>query len=486
MAGAFGTRAGWAVAAAAVVLVGAVVVGGAELPVRQAEPASTPVGVVGTTTAICSVGAESELAATTVDAVVARRSPGRAGTLVGRSLDAAATSTPGVQVAAQGAGATLEKLTKPLLLTGDGAMATASAAALWSSAEEGVDQGLTMAPCTAPATDQWFVGLGADAGSRSELVLSNPDTAQAEVDLRFFGPDGELVVPGSPGIVVPARGTQTIALASLLNLAQPVSVEVTATDGRVAAMARDLTSKDSTPTGADWHPASTVPARDVVVPAVAGGTGTRRLSVVNPSERRATVQVQVIGADGTYTPAGAQQLELAPLSTGELSLAEGMGGAAAGVRLTSDEPVTAAVTATSEREDADPDVAVAVASSPILRLGIAPVAYLPDAQTTLVLSNAGPATVTARVEVVGLDGVVISSDDVPIANGASSVRTVRSSRPVYLTVAVPDTAQVYGGVSLAASGDAADDLAGLTGMALISPDVAGRAPSVRPDAEVAR
>ncbi|MGI8458480.1 MAG: DUF5719 family protein [Propionibacteriaceae bacterium] len=485
MAGAFGTRAGWSVAGAAVVLVGAVVVGGSRLPVRQAEPVSAPVGIVGTTTAICSVG-ESALAATTVDAVVARRSPGRNGVLVGRGLDAAASSDPSIQVDAQGFGDTLTKLTKPLLLTGDGAMATASAAALSSSADSGVDQGLTMAPCTAPATDQWFVGLGADAGSRSELVLSNPDAAQAEVDLRFYGPDGELVVPGSPGLVVPARGTQTVALGSLLTVSEPVTVEVRATDGRVAAMARDLSSASSVPTGADWHPASTIPARDVVVPAVAGGAGTRRLSVVNPSDRRATVSVQVVGADGSYAPAGAQQLELAPLSTGELSLAGGLAGAAAGIRVTSDEPITAAVRSTSSTTGAAPDIAIAVASAPILRLGVAPVASLPDVQTTLVLSNVGPATVTAKVEVVGLDGVVVSSDDVPVADGASSVRTVRSSRPVYLTVAVPSTAQVYGGVSLATTGSGADQVAGLTGMALISPDVAGRAPSVVPDAAVAR
>ena len=64
---------------------------------------------------------------------------------------------------------------------------------------DGPEVGLKAAPCLAPATSHWFSGLGATDADRTDLILSNPDDAQAQVDLRFYGRSGRVAVPGSPG-----------------------------------------------------------------------------------------------------------------------------------------------------------------------------------------------------------------------------------------------------------------------------------------------
>lgn len=91
---------------------------------------------------------------------------------------------------------------KPVVLTGQGVMATAGSGMVTSRATKGDEAGLMAAPCTAPATEHWFVGVGANPSYRTELVLTNPDAGRAEVDLRFFGRNGVVVVPGSPNLVV--------------------------------------------------------------------------------------------------------------------------------------------------------------------------------------------------------------------------------------------------------------------------------------------
>ena len=77
---------------------------------------------------------------------------------------------------------------------------------------------------------------------------------------------------------------------------------------------------------------------------------------------RASVGVQVLGVDGAFAPAGAEQLEVPPESTAEISVAAGLAGAAAGLQLTSDQPVTAAVVSEAIGTDALPDLAVSAAT----------------------------------------------------------------------------------------------------------------------------
>ena len=135
-------------------------------------------------------------------------------------------------------------MASPVVVVGEGVMATAGSAAILSNATAGVDAGLMAAPCLAPGSTHWFTGLAARNADRTELILTNTDDAQAEVDLRFFGQLGRVVVPGGTGLVIEAHSSRTVALNSLIKTKYPLSLAVQASQGRVTAVAKRTRNDD--------------------------------------------------------------------------------------------------------------------------------------------------------------------------------------------------------------------------------------------------
>ena len=114
--------------------------------------------------------------------------------------------------------------------------------------------------------------------------------------------------------------------------------------------------------------------------------------VTNPGAERATVQVQVLGLQGPFAPAGAETVEVAPESTAAVDLAPGLPGEAGAIKLTSDQPVTGAVVSTSRRAAPRTDLAVQSAAPPLVRTGVSAVATTTAGSSELILSNGGTTT----------------------------------------------------------------------------------------------
>lgn len=465
----------------------AVVGGGSLLDPQTATSTPAPALLVGRTSSICAVAAPLEdqpadqtSAVTSVTAVGIRTEPGGEGVLVGTPVDSAEES---LRITKPGKGAQISGVEAPLLLAGEGAMATATSGAVYSSVTAGPDAGLSAAPCLPPGTEHWFTGVGGGEADRTELILSNPDDAQAEVDLRYFGRNGRLVVAGSPGVVIAAHTSRTVSLSSLDPAAGPISVQIQASEGRVSAAARRSRTDDLAPAGVDWQVPAVAPATSVVIPGVPGGAGGRQLVVANPGSRRATVQVQVLGLQGGYPPSGAETLEVPAESTASVELAPGLTGEAGAVELSSDLPVTGSVVSTSRRDDATPDLAVQSAAAPLVRTGVSALATTSTADAELVLSNGADTDVQVSFEVLTLSGVSLRTDDVLLAANSSATRRLTSTPPSYLVVRVPDGSAVVGDVVLTQpDGDAA----GLATINLTSPDLASRAPVAVPDPSAGR
>ncbi len=502
-------RAGVQRAAAVVAVLAAltlVLLGGTQLQAQTASPTQAPTAVVGRTSAVCTAGgadtaspappdatvspadpstdpgAEDDAPASTVSAVAVRQGPDPgSGTLVGTPL---AGGSGDLEVTAPGTGAQQGDVRIPLLLSGEGALAAAGSGAVTSSRAGGETAGLMGAPCLVAATEQWFVGVGSSEQDRTELILSNPDDAQAEVDLRFYGPRGRVVVPGSPGVVVSGRSSRTVSVSSLVDDEGPLSVAVRAGVGRVSVAARRIRTDDLQPAGADWQVPSVTPGPGVVVGGVPGDPGARSLEVVNPGPDRASVTVEVLALSGPFAPAGADVVEIGPESTASVELETALAGESASIRVSSSTPVTAAVVSTSSRPDAQPDLAVQSARPPLVRQGVSAVATTTDPSTSeLVLSNAGDADAATTFRVLSYDGVVLREDEVLLAAGGTATRRLTSPGPSYVVVDVPDGSSVTGSVTLT---QPEGDVAGLATLPLVSPDVAGRAPSVGRDPAVAR
>ena len=467
----------------AAVLIGLLVVGLGGTVVDAASPAFRPsrIPLVGRTTTICSVTApEAKTPSQQVAAVVSRQAPGREGQLTGTRLG---ENQPSLTITEQGKAERLSDVDAPVVMAGVGVMATASSAAAFSQASEGVDAGLMAAPCLAPATSHWFTGLGASESDRTELVLSNADDSEAQVDLRFYGRNGRVVVPGSPGLVIDAHSSRTVSLSSLVTVDGPLGLAVQASEGRVAAVAKRIRSDNLKPIGVDWQMPAATPALSVDIPGVPEGKGGRELVVTNPGAQRASVTVQVLGLQGSYAPVGAETVEVPAESSASVDLAPGLAGEAGTVRLVSDQLVVGAVVSSSDRDGAEPDIAVQSGGVPLVRSGVSALATVQSLDSQLVLSNTGTNDTSLSFEVISFDGVVLRSDDVLLGPDSTATRRLTSPAPSYVVVRVPDGSSIVGGVVLTQS---EGDVGGLATIPLTSPDVASRAPRTQLDPSVGR
>ena len=467
----------------AAALIGLLLVGLGGTVVGAASPTFRPsrIPLVGRTTTICSVTEpDGDAPAPRVAAVVTRQAPGREGQLTGTPLGA---KKPSLTITEQGKAEQLSAVDDPVVMAGVGVMATASSAAAFSEASDGVDAGLMAAPCLAPATSHWFAGLGASDADRTELILTNADDAEAQVDLRFYGRNGRVVVPGSPGLVIEARSSRTVSLSSLVTVDGPLGLAVQASQGRVTAVAKRIRSDKLKPIGVDWEIPAAAPASSVAIPAVPEDKGSRELVVTNPGTERASVTVQVLGLQGAYAPVGAETMNIPAESSASVDLEPGLAGEAGTVKLVSDQPVVGAVISSSDREAAQPDIAVQSAGVRLVRTGVSALATASSLDSQLVLSNTGTEDTPVSFEVISFDGVVLRTDDVLLGPDSTATRRLTSTPPSYVVVRVPDGSSIVGGVVLT---QPEGDVAGLTTIPLTSPDVGSRAPRTQLDPAVGR
>jgi hypothetical protein len=456
--------------------IGGTVVDAAEPPFR---PSRIP--VVGRTTTICTATAPPTGQPTTrVVAAVSRQAPGREGELTATPL---AGGRPSVTITEQGKAEEINGVREPVVMGGVGVMATASSAAVFNLSTAGVEAGLMAAPCLAPGTTHWFTGLGGTDADRTDLVLTNADDTQASVDLRFYGPNGRVVVPGSPGLAIEAHKTATVSLAQQVNVEGPLAVAIQASRGRVSAVAKRTRADGLKPMGADWQVPSPPPALSVAIPGVPEDAGPRELVVTNPGPMRATVAVAVLGLQGPYAPSGAETVEVAAESSATVDLAQGLAGEAASIKLTSDQPVTGSVVSSSRRSGAQADLAIQPGAVPLVRTGVSALATTSAGDGELVLSNVGTRDAAVSFEVLSFEGVVLRTDDVLLGPDSTATRRLNAPAPSYVVVRVPDGTAVVGGVVLT---QAEGDVAGLATMPLTSPDVASRAPRTEVDPGVGR
>ena len=479
---------GWIAVGAAIVAATLVGLVGFVIPTAGAPASGSTQPMSGRTSSVCTTGTldsgkSSDSSESQVFGVAAKASADDTGTLTGRALGSSTEGAAPLSVDTPGQGDILKAPEGSLELNADGTMAGTSAGMVYGSTDSGEDRGLSLAACAGPVVDQWFTGLGAADRLRSQLVLSNPDDKQAEVDLTFYGSDGEVSVPGGSGLIIPAGRSRTLSLQDLLDHVDgDVTVRVHASVGRVSAMARDLRSgSDHSPTGVDWHPASVAPATSQVIPAVPGGPGARKLIISNPGDRRANVKIEILGPDGPFTPADAGETSVEAGSVTEVEISKGLAGQIGSVRLTSDQKVVSAVRSERTGKSKPNDIAINTSQSPITSLGLVPAAVVDGSETELAISNGGSKIANADVSLINMDGVSLYHEKIPVAPGASVERRVTQAGPAYLQVLTPAGSQLYGGVTLRQQ---TGGVYGLAASGLITPGLAGSARTSKFDPQV--
>ncbi|WP_112246689.1 DUF5719 family protein [Kribbella monticola] len=408
----------------------------AKTPVTRAEGVEEPTRTVVNRTALaCPVPGLGGKVSSWVNAVaptLPEGTPTAAGDSTPLSIaPLPSTSDPVGSVLARGKIASTARTAtlQPLSIRGTGPLAAGAVATSTTVAEEGVNRGMASVPCQVPGSDFWFVGASGAVNRRDVLVLTNLDSVNAEVNVTFYSATGVQDVPNARGVVVPARGTAEVYLGQVVKLPD-LALHVVSTGGRVAPALRDNASSGKTPAGVDWLNTSAQPALKVTVPALAGGSGVRILTVVNPGDLQATATLTINGPNGPFKPAELSTLQIPAGSTKVIRLEGALKKYASAITVSADQPITAATRMTNS---AVTEFATLGATEPLR--GPAYVVLPPHEQPVVLQVTAPGDTAGLRFELRDATDKVIQTSSLDVIGGATNVITFKpQTKPTYLMV----------------------------------------------------
>ena len=119
------------------------------------------------------------------------------------------------------------------------------------SVDIGDYRGFAAAVCQTAAAESWLVGGSTLTGRTTLIMLSNPSSVQATVDLEIFAEKGQVTADGTKGIVLQPGGQRVFSLAGFApNVASPV-VHVVSTGGEVVANLEQSIIRTLDPGGVD-------------------------------------------------------------------------------------------------------------------------------------------------------------------------------------------------------------------------------------------
>ena len=296
--------------------------------------------------------------------------------------------------------------------------------------------GLAVAACSEAVSEAWLVGGSTAIGRTSLVLLSNPTTVVASVDLTVFGETGEVDSPGSTGILVQPGSQRIISLAGLApNLISPV-VHVQSHGGQVVAALEQSVVRAIEPGGVELlgmsgGPAleqiiagvlvTTLPATDVSTDSGEFPDETPTVRILVPGDVPATVEVSATSENGQGAGTSLQ-FELQPGIATEVPLPELTSGSFA-VRVTSDQPIVAAAR-TSTVGTVGKDFAWFAASGPLSGDFMLSVAPGPSPTLHLINTDRADATLTVTPERGAPTEVAVPSGESAILPLASAARYV--------------------------------------------------------------
>lgn len=225
---------------------------------------------------------------------------------------------------------------------------------------------LAFAPCPEPRADWWFVGVGGAETHPSKLILDNPRSGVAIVNIRALNQDGEVSAPGLSGITVPPGKRRILDLRELTPSASELAVHLVSIRGLVVVTAVDQWS--STVIGkqvSEWVPGQPRASRDLVITGLPAKPDRADLLVANPKETESIVKVRVIGDSGTFSPSGATSLTVPAASVASLNVKSAFDGNPISLRVSSDSPISATVRAVVNQDQVYGQVATGLVPATI-------------------------------------------------------------------------------------------------------------------------
>jgi hypothetical protein len=257
--------------------------------------------------------------------------------------------------------------------------------------------------CSAPASDQWFTGVGARADHDSVIELVNPDSGPAVADVTLLGIK-TFSTRRLRGITIPGHRTVTLDLGTLAPRRPLLTAHVVVSRGRLAVDVLDsMTNLATHKTLSEWLPRQLVPVADNELVGLPVGHGTRTLQIANPGTSVVRAEVKIVTGDTSFSPKGLKPVSIQPGTTTEVPMTQVLGQAlqdgAVGVSVEADAPVTASLLTSlaTDRVLTVPDETVQHEAATLVPVVGAPGPKHPQVAAKLYLSadEAGSARVTA-------------------------------------------------------------------------------------------
>lgn len=337
-------------------------------------------------------------------------------------------------------------------------------------------RGVSTASCGPAAREHWFVGGSGEVGKRGRLIMANPTSVAAVVDVELWDEAGPIDAPATKGIGVPARSQHVLLLDALAPESERVGVRISTTQGRVSAALEVRETEETTPLGMSYLPAAVPPQETVVIPGVPGH-GRRALRILAPGEVDAIVSMRLFGPNGPYAPVDTEVVTVPSGTVHEVPL-KGFGDDPAAIELSSDEPITASVRVVDNPDDGLPDVAFTAATPPLTGAATALLGRAADGfAARLFVSSVTETSGQVTVKKLGPDGVV-DEETITVPPGATVPVELEAREDATFAAVIVEPAQPSS-ISVAREITARDDEgAYLDLMPLVSPAVEVAVPRV--------
>lgn len=173
--------------------------------------------------------------------------------------------------------------------------------------------GLLGASCHLPSTELLLIGGDTSTGRETLLLLSNPSSVSATVNLEVFAEGGVVQASGLSGIAVAANATTVVPLSSIIPETRAFSVKVHSRGAAIGAWLQQRTVRGLLYAGADFVSPATEVAKDLTIPGVLirGAKDSAdlialnndysdtkpALRIFNPTNQTATFTAQIFGAN---------------------------------------------------------------------------------------------------------------------------------------------------------------------------------------------
>ena len=199
--------------------------------------------------------------------------------------------------------------------------------------------------CTAPATSQWFVGGTSDVSSKGVIYIVNSGLSVSIVDIFTWSENGEQAIKT---LSLKADSSVAVKLDSLAPGDSNIVVEVVARSGRVNSFLVDERANGLQKLGGDSVNAISAPARKFVITGIPQQLVNNKvpnhyLRLFVPGVADANFTLELLSNNGRFIPIGFNERKLVSGKVVELKLTPEVAKGAFAIKLTSDQPLVAAI-----------------------------------------------------------------------------------------------------------------------------------------------